>query len=307
MTINLADYKAALEPYRRNRNQFICPVCQGHYLTFSPIGKWNCWNDPSRAHRLEILAAIVPDYGKTTRSQPPSDPSPEIILPPLPFISCAQLHLPLLKPLILSETIGNCTIYRYSDSQRVTRFDYRTHKVIRPEYADSNKWIKGAGAKPWLPYGLCRLAAYPGRMNIVLIVEGQKCVELAIKRGLPAICLEAGDYSYATLRHKLEVIKAQLNRPLLVILPDNDLAGLYRARNILAVAQNANIPALAIDPLKIDPQLIAGSDIEQLPNFTVSYLLHVIKEKDDYGLVKFKRRPIAAINPSSNGRNRLAR
>lgn len=304
MSNNLADCKKQLQRYRHNR--FYCPVCGGHNLTFSPVGKWNCWNDDSRAHRLEIMSAVIPTRGKNYSPNPTSEPPPEILLPPIPLISSAQLHLPLMSPVILSETIGNRTIYQYSDCQRVTRFNYHTHKVIRPQYFDGESWVKGAGNKQWIPFGLCRLTAYPGRLNIVLIVEGQKCVEIAYSRGLPAICLEAGDYSNLTLKHKLEVVKSQLNCPLLVILPDNDLSGLYRVRNILSVANRLNLPAFAIDPLKIEPQLKIGGDIEQIPSLTIQYLMHIIKERNKYGLIRIDRRPVAATHPSSDGRNRSA-
>jgi hypothetical protein len=287
MTSNLSDYKERLKRYKPNR--YYCPVCGGHNLTFSPIGKWNCWNDESRSHRLEIIAAIIPCRSNDNTRTPISAPPPEVPLPPIPQIHYSQLHLPLINPIILSEKVGNRTIYRYGDSQRVSRFDYYTHKVIRPEWFDGKSWIRGAGNRHWLPFGLCRLRAYPGRSNIVLIVEGQKCVEIAHSRGLPTICLEAGDYSNATLKSKLEVVKSHLDRPLMVILPDNDLAGFSRARNILMLANRLNIPAVAIDPLKIAPELKIGGDIEQIPDLSVRYLMHIIRHIDQYGLIKFKR------------------
>jgi hypothetical protein len=287
MTSSLSDYKERLKRYKPNR--YYCPVCGGHNLTFSAIGKWNCWNDDSRSHRLEIMAAVIPRRSNDNTCTSISLSPPEILLPPIPQIHYTQIYLPLIKPIILSEKIGNRTIYRYSDNQRVSRFDYHTCKVIRPEWFDGENWIRGAGNRHWLPFGLCRLSAYPGKLNIVLIVEGQKCVEIAHSRNLPTICLEAGDYSNATLKSKLEVIKSHLDRPLIVILPDNDLAGFYRARNILMLANRLNIPAVAIDPLKIAPGLDIGDDIEQIPDLSVRCLMHVIKNINKYGLIKFER------------------
>jgi hypothetical protein len=296
MTIIFADYQESLTPYRKERGRFYCPACGGHNLTFSRIGKWTCWNDPTRAHRLEILAAVIPDFGRTYRLNPPAAPPPDILLPPIPLIPFTQLHLPLITPIQLSEVTIDRTIYQYSDYQQVMRWDYRTHKVIRPRHFNGRDWIYGAGNRPWIPFGLVRLAGYPGKLNIVLIVEGQKCVEIAYCRGLPAVCLEAGDYSNRTILSKLEAIKARLEQIFLVVLPDNNLAGLYRARNILEVAYKLDIPAIALDPLKVKPDLKVGGDIEQIPELSIEYFMRIVKEKENYGLVKFKRRPVAATH-----------
>jgi hypothetical protein len=300
MTIIFAEYKSKLKRYQNQVNRFWCPVCDTHTLTFAPTGAWNCWNDPERIHRLEILAAVIPNFGKTYHRDPVQSPPPDIMLPPIPLIPFTQLHLPITTSLQLSEVIGNQTIYRYSDYQQVIRWDYRTHKVIRPRHFNGKDWIYRAGDRHWIPFGLARLASYPGKLNIVLIVEGKKCVEIAYARGLPAVCLEAGDYSISTIIHKLEAIRARLGCVFLVVLPDHNLAGLYRARNVLEMAYKSGIPVIALDPLKVKPDIKVGDDIEQIPELSIEYFMRIVKEKENYGLVKFKRRPIAAINPSSN-------
>jgi hypothetical protein len=306
MTIIFAEHKSKLKRYQNQVNRFWCPVCNTHTLTFSPTGAWNCWNDPERIHRLEILAVVVPDFGKTYHRNPVQSPPPDIILPPIPLIPFTQLHLPITTSLQLSEVIGNRTTYHYSDCQQVMRWDYRTHKVIRPRHFNGQDWIYRAGDRHWIPFGLARLASYPGKLNIVLIVEGQKCVEIAYARGLPAVCLEAGDYNISTIMPKLEAIRARLGCVFLVVLPDYNLAGLYRARNILEMAYKSGIPAFAIDSLKVKPDIKVGDDIEQIPELSIEYLMRIVKEKENYGLFKFRRRPIAASNPSSNGRNQAS-
>lgn len=306
MTIIFAEHKSKLRRYQNQVNRFWCPVCNTHTLTFAPTGAWNCWNDPERIHRLEILAVVVPDFGKTSARESVQSPPPDIILPPIPLIPFTQLHLPITTSLQLSEVIGNRTTYHYSDCQQVMRWDYRTHKVIRPRHFTGKDWIYRAGDKPWIPFGLARLASYPGKLNIVLIVEGQKCVEIAYARGLPAVCLEAGDYSISTIMPKLAAIRARLGCVFLVVLPDHNLAGLYRARNILEMASKSGIPAIALDPLKVKPDIKVGDDIEQIPELSIEYFMRVVKEKENYGLFKFRRRPIIASNPGSNGRNQAS-
>jgi hypothetical protein len=286
--IVLADYKDALTPYRRYRERYYCPVCNGHNLTFSPAGAWMCWNEPTREHRVEIMARLVPDFKQFT-SRVKSEPCPVFI----PRIHPAQLHFPLMKDDRLAETIpqrGRCasgrlnananggrTVYWYSDKQRVVRIDYRTDKVIFPQSLNGKEWLDGAGSNPWIPYGLSRLLPYPGKINLVLVVEGQKSVEIAHSRGIPALCLESGDYSNRTAFDKLRVVKERLGRVLLVVLPDYDLAGTYKAERIIHTARYFSLSTLLLDPLQVESNLKVADDIEQMPSLDVDRLLEIVK------------------------------
>lgn len=272
--IVLADYKNALTPYRSHRERYYCPVCDGHNLTFSPIGQWMCWNDPSREHRLEIMARLVPNFERFA-SRVKSESHPIV----LPRIHPAQLHFPLVKDELLAQVVGKRTIYRYSEQQRVVRIDYLTRKVIFPQSFDGKKWVKSAGSRPWTPYGLSRLLPYPGKINLVSIVEGQKCVEIAHSRGIPALCLESGDYSSKTTFDKLRAIKQRLERVFLVVLPDYDLAGDRKAQRIIHAARYFSLPTLLLDPLQIESDLKAGDDIEQMPSLSADRLLEIVKQQ----------------------------
>jgi hypothetical protein len=272
--IVLADYKDALTPYRRYRERYYCPVCNGHNLTFSSAGAWMCWNEPTRAHRLEIMARLVPNF-KQSASRVKSEPCPVII----PRIHPAQLHFPLMKDDRLAEVVGRRTVYWYSDKQRVVRIDYPTDKVIFPQFYSGQEWLDGAGANSWTPYGLSRLLPYPGKINLVLLVEGQKSVEIAHSRGIPALCLESGDYSDRTAFDKLRAIKQRLGRILLVVLPDYDLAGTHKAERIIHTARYFSLPTLLLDPLQIESDLQVGDDIEQMPSLSTDRLLEIVKQQ----------------------------
>jgi hypothetical protein len=270
--IVLADYKQTLTPYRRGR--YICPACAGHNLTFSRLGAWNCWNDPTRAHRLEIMAALVPDFncsGYTPRVK--SEPCPII----LPRVHPALLHFPLIKRELLSDVVGRRTHYWYSHSQRVVRIDYADDKSIFPQFLNGSAWVNGAGDRSWAPYGLSRLLPYPGKSNLILVTEGQKCVEIAHSRGIPALCLEGGDYSHQTMFDKLRAIRDRLERLLLVVLPDYDLDGNRKALQIIQTAKYFSLPTLLLDPLEIEPTLGAGGDIEQMPSLDADRLMEIVK------------------------------
>jgi hypothetical protein len=270
--IVLADYKDNLYLYRKNR--YYCPACLGHNLTFSPGGAWNCWNDPTREHRLEIMARLVPNF-KQFAPRVKSESRPII----LPRIHPAQLHFPLIEDKPLAQVVGRRTIYGYSEQQRVVRIDYLSRKVIFPQSFDGKKWVKFAGSKPWTPYGLSRLLPYPAKINLVSIVEGQKCVEIAHSRGIPALCLESGDYSSKTTFDKLRAIKQRLERVLLVVLPDYDLAGDRKAQRIIHTARYFSLPTLLLDPLQIESDLKAGDDIEQMPSLSADRLLEIVKQQ----------------------------
>jgi hypothetical protein len=277
--IILANYKDALTPYHREKGKYYCPACGGHNLSFSRDGKWNCWNNPTREHRLEIMAAMVtptcryvPDF-KSNRSTY----RPEILTNFTPKIYPAQLHFPLVKFIDLSQTVGNRTTHKYSESQRIVRYDYRNRKIIYPQYFNGKYWTNGAGDEPWIPFGLSRLFSYPGVINLILLVEGQKCVEIAHSRGIPALCLEGGDYSHQTMFDKLRAIRDRLERLLLVVLPDYDLDGNRKALQIIHTAKYFSLPTLLLDPLEIEPTLGARGDIEQMPSLNADRLMKIVK------------------------------
>ncbi|PSB57063.1 hypothetical protein [Chamaesiphon polymorphus] len=270
--IVLANYKHLLTNYRRYQNRYWCPACGCHNLTFSPEGKWMCWNDPTREHRLEIMARLVPDFKQSKPRQ-----SESISHSIVPSIHPQQLGYPLMTDEVLSEVRGNRTIYRYSPSQRVMRIDWVGDKSIFPQHFNGKEWVNGAGSLPWCVYGLSRLLPYPNVVNLILVVEGQKCVEIGHRRGIPALCFQGGDYSNQTTFDKLRAIKAKFARSLLVVLPDFDLAGNYKANRIIHTARYFNLPTLLLDPLQIEPALQVGGDIEQMERCDRNLVMQVVR------------------------------
>jgi hypothetical protein len=275
-SIILADRKELLTPYRRQKERYMCPACDGHNLTFSDIGQWMCWNNPTREHRVEILDRLFPNRERSNHVPKREPEYPQEIAP---RVHSSQLGYPLLTDEVLCQSSGNRTIYRYSDTQRVVRIDTPQQRYIFPQHRGTGEWVKGAGSEPWPTYGLSRLLPRPSVTNLLLIVEGQKCVEIAHSRGIPALCLEAGDYSSQTAFDKLREIKAKFERLLLVVLPDNDEAGTNKAKLILQTAQYFQIPMLWLDSLAIKPTLIKGGDIEQLPKLDGDRLMQITKQQ----------------------------
>jgi hypothetical protein len=272
--ILLANYKHLLNPYRRYPNRYWCPACKCHNLTFSLEGKWNCWNDPTRTHRLEIMLALGIEL---KRSIPP--PKTEYYPNINPNIQPSQLGFPLLRPgESLVEVDGNRTHYLYGNCQRVVRIHIPGDKIIYPQHLLTQDWVNGAGDRQWLPYGLSRYLPYPGKTNLILLVEGQKCVEIAHHRGIPALCLEGGDYSQKTIFDKLRAIQNRFERVLLILSPDNDAPGFRKAERIIHTARYFSMPTLLLDPIKIEPGLAIGGDIEQMVNFDADRFTKIVKQ-----------------------------
>jgi hypothetical protein len=119
-TIILANHKEVLMPYRRQKERYICPACEGHNLTFSDIGEWTCWNNPTREHRFEILDRLFPDRERSNYAPKREPEYPQAIAP---TIHPSQLGYPLMTDEVLCHTNGHHTAYYYSDSQRVVRVD----------------------------------------------------------------------------------------------------------------------------------------------------------------------------------------
>jgi hypothetical protein len=223
---------------------------------------------------LEIMVALGIEL---KRSTPP--PETEYYPNIKPNIQPSQLGFPLLRPgESLVEVDGNRTHYLYGNCQRVMRIHIPGDKIIYPQHLLTQDWVNGAGDRPWLPYGLSRYLPYPGKTNLILLVEGQKCVEIAHHRGIPALCLEGGDYSQKTIFDKLKAIQNRFERVLLVLSPDNDAPGFRKAERIIHAARYFSMPTLFLDPIKIEPGLAIGGDIEQMVNFDADRFTKIVKQ-----------------------------
>jgi len=71
MTFSILDYVDQLEP-SPEKGKYMCPACGGNDFTVNKnTGGYNCWHDPSPAHRAEIRDALAP---MVRWEKPPRDP-----------------------------------------------------------------------------------------------------------------------------------------------------------------------------------------------------------------------------------------
>ena len=71
MTFSILDFLDSLEPSNES-GKFQCPACGGNDFTVNKVtGGYNCWHDPSPAHRADIREALSP---MTRWEKPPREP-----------------------------------------------------------------------------------------------------------------------------------------------------------------------------------------------------------------------------------------
>lgn len=71
VTFSILDHLDQLEP-SKEKGKFICPACGGNDFSVNKAnGGYNCWHDPSPAHRAEVRDALAP---LLRWEKPPRDP-----------------------------------------------------------------------------------------------------------------------------------------------------------------------------------------------------------------------------------------
>jgi hypothetical protein len=71
VAFSILDHIDQLEPSGKS-GKFLCPACGGNDFTINKnTGGYNCWHDPSPAHRAEIRDALAP---MERWEKPPRDP-----------------------------------------------------------------------------------------------------------------------------------------------------------------------------------------------------------------------------------------
>jgi hypothetical protein len=61
--LTILDMAHLLERNPKERSKYICPVCGGHNLSINAkTGKYDCYDDPTPAHRSEIFITLLKEY-----------------------------------------------------------------------------------------------------------------------------------------------------------------------------------------------------------------------------------------------------
>ena len=139
-------------------------------------------------------------------------------------------------------------------SFRIVRFDAGDGKSIRPFHRSADGWRCG---DPTGNLPLYRSDEIPADAKIVFVVEGEKCTDLAIELGLPAVTSSHGSGS----ANKSDWQPLVDTNAMIVLLPDNDAAGEKYISDVSRIIFGLN-PDAQIKIVRL-PGLPAGGDIEQ--------------------------------------------
>jgi len=187
--------------------------------------------------------------------------------------------------------------YVYEDSQRqptimVLRRDLPGgHKDIRPISRTPEGWVRRMPQPPWPIYRLPDVES-ANLHELVIVTEGEKAAEAAIRCGIPATTSAGGakaaeKTSWAPLRDRD-----------VVILPDHDLAGYEYAETVAALCIEADAHSVRIVRLADHiPGFPEGGDIADLLAHETWYGLRVNGTDDPRALGEIIKKWASQTNP----------
>ena len=143
-------------------------------------------------------------------------------------------------------------VWHYTPSFSVVRFENPDGgKTYRPFWRDADGWRPGVPPKPWPLF--TRPNPLPPNADPIVVVEGEKCANLAHSIGLCAVTSAGGaggaaNSDWAPLRGKR-----------VIIFPDNDEPGRKYGREVASILAGINAHVRLFAP-KALPE---GGDIEE--------------------------------------------
>lgn len=260
---DIRDHLDKLTP-AKGKNRYICPVCEGNNLTINPeTGKYKCWNE---CKCRDIREAIAP-WEKTRNNRvipaprKPKVAAPKPVLIPEGELKLARLPQPVEIP--QKRRIGDRIqiVYVYSDTQWVIRIEPPNgKKEIRPWHIDLEGDEKcSKGDSPWPLYRIAEIQAY-GAGQWILLVEGEKCVEVARQWGLGSCTMQGSAWTEEELLKAAIAIKEAGARGI-CFYPDHDTTGYEKAEKMAIAAAKAQVPFILADPTLIWAECQNGQDI----------------------------------------------
>ncbi|MGB3206465.1 MAG: VapE domain-containing protein [Crinalium sp.] len=167
--------------------------------------------------------------------------------------------------------------YWYSDNQWVERQEWENpdkpkgrEKTFRQHYyftdPDGVKWDKpGKGDQPWTAYRIDEALVLINQVTgvaVLLLVEGEKCVEALREIGLAAITFQGSSWG----KDAEAVIQQLAKFPNLVlgILPDYDKAGEQKAAKISEQCDRLGLARIILNPFSIYPELEDKQDCVEM-------------------------------------------
>ncbi|MCT7993782.1 DUF5906 domain-containing protein [Laspinema olomoucense] len=282
---NMLNWVETLEPVAGKKNRYICPVCQGNNLTVDPqSGAYQCWNGCEckdiRATLGDRPTSISP--GSTRQKTAQKSFKPALFPEGQPVL--ARLRQPGIPPKsqklsFQPKGVPNHAVeirYHYSETQVVYRFEWldpkqrKGHKkTFRQCHLNEDGlpiWSKGND--PWKAYRETEALAASARVvegfPVLLLLEGEGCVEIARTLGLAAVTFQGSAWTDVEIESFLIRLRHANENATIAVLPDRDETGRKKAAKVAAAAAKVGVPCLELDPTQIDPELPEKGDIREM-------------------------------------------
>ncbi|MBD1903684.1 hypothetical protein NDI44_28315 [Trichocoleus sp. DQ-A3] len=265
---------------RKSKDEYDCPLCQGK-LTINPTsGAYKCWT--GNCQSKDIREAIAPwnekkrvRFPRTIHTPKRKMPAPAMLEGGINLVWLPEPATDSPQPSTrFDDKHGEVseTIYKYSESQWVVRKQWRDaskpkgyDKTFRQWHCDSaGQAIYKKGDRPWQPYRMDEAldAAQNIDTPLLLMVEGEACVENLRRTGLAAITLQGSAWNDSELSRLATTL--QESGIALAFIKDNDDAGSTKAQKCLAACAKVGTPCLIIDPVSLYADLPQKGDVVEI-------------------------------------------
>jgi hypothetical protein len=198
MTFSILDFLDSLEPSNES-GKYQCPACGGNDFTVNKnTGGYNCWHDPSPAHRADIREALSP---MTRWEKPPREPG--------------------RYDFAYKDSYGKELVVVHRDDTSGSKKIWQDFPTIEKNPSGHKAQLQEVKAKV-LPYRYHDAVAKSDETGLpIFIVEGELTCEAMWGIGLPAVTFLGGSKQYRTNGDYSHLFKNYQT----VLCPDRDQQG----------------------------------------------------------------------------------
>ena len=219
MAFSILDFIDQLEP-SNEKGKFRCPACGGNDFTVNKgNGGYNCWHDPSPAHRAEIRDALAP---LTRWEKPPREPG--------------------RYDFSYQDNKGKEIVVVHRDDTSGSKKIWQNFPTIEKTPSGHKAQLQEVKAKV-LPYRYLDAIEESNKTGLpVFIVEGELTCEAMWAIGLPCVTFLGGSKQYRTNGDYSSLFKNHQT----VLCPDRDQQGVAFMTEV--AADNPGAQWLYADP-----------------------------------------------------------
>ena len=198
MAFNILDFLEQLQP-SNEKGKFVCPACGGNDFTVNKAtGGYNCWHDPSSAHRADIRNVLAP-----------------MVRWEKPYRETGLHHFPYYN-----KQREEIVLVHRDDSSGSKRI-WQEFPTI-PSDATNQKALLQEMKAGILPYKYTEAIEKSQKTGLpIIVVEGELTCEACWAIGLPAVTFLGGSKQYRTNGDYSQLFKGQK----IVLAPDRDEQG----------------------------------------------------------------------------------